>query len=192
MGASIFAWSLPIFVVAALALSIIRPAERPRIRSAVLLLALALIGLLTAAVLASSGVNPAKSSYKWVSWAARFLLWISFVNVASVFVFEVFLNALRLQPPRIMRDLLLALTYIVVGFGTLSKDVDITGIVATSAVITAVIGLGGLGELILEGLVNGFRTPLLVASVLSVLLALVADLSLAGAQRLAIPWSREH
>src|SRR5436305_4983852 len=141
MGASIFAWSLPIFVVAALALSIIRPAERPRIRSAVLLLALALVGLLTAAVLASSGVNPAKSSYKWVSWAARFLLWISFVNVASVFVFEVFLDALRLKPPRIMRDLLLALTYIVVVFGTLSKDVDITGIVATSAVITAVIGL---------------------------------------------------
>src|SRR5439155_19581692 len=48
---------------------------------------------------------------------------------------------LRLKPPRIMRDLLLALTYIVVGIGTLSKDVDITGIVATSAVITAVIGL---------------------------------------------------
>src|SRR5438874_3586984 len=141
MGASIFAWPLPIFVVAALVLSTIRPAERPRIRSAVLLLALALIGLLTAAVLASSGVNPAKSSYKWISWAARFLLWISFVNVGSVFVFEVFLDALRLKPPRIMRDLLLALTYIVVGFGTLSKDVDITGIVATSAVITAVIGL---------------------------------------------------
>ena len=141
MGASIFAWSLLIFVVAALVLSIIRPAERLRIRSAVLLLALALVGLITAAVLASSGVNPAKSSYKWISWAARFLLWISFVNVGSVFVFEVFLDALRLKPPRIMRDLLLALTYIVVGIGTLSKDVDITGIVATSAVITAVIGL---------------------------------------------------
>src|SRR2546430_7050529 len=124
MGSSIFAWSLLIFVDAALVLSIIRPAERMRIRSAVLLLALALVGLLTAAALASSGVNPAKSSYKWVSWAARFLLWISFVNVGSVFVFEVFLNALRLKPPRIMRDLLLALTYIVVGFGTLSKDVD--------------------------------------------------------------------
>src|SRR5437763_15307603 len=40
-----------------------------------------------------------------------------------------------------MRDLLLALTYIVVGFGTLSHDTDLTGIVATSAVITAVIGL---------------------------------------------------
>src|SRR6266704_1989370 len=141
MGSSIFAWSLLIFVVAALALSITRPAERVRIRSAVLLMALALVGLLTAAGLASSGVNPAKSSYKWISWAARFLLWISFVNVGSVFVFEVFLDALRLKPPRIMRDLLLALTYIVVGIGTLSKDVDVTGIVATSAVITAVIGL---------------------------------------------------
>src|SRR2546422_9280791 len=139
MGASLFAWSLLIFVVAALVLSIIRPAERLRLRSAVLLLALALVGLLTAAVLTSSGVNPAKSSYKWISWAARFLLWISFVNLASVFVFEVFLDALRLKPPRIMRDLLLALTYIVVGIGTLSKDVDITGIVATSAVITAAI-----------------------------------------------------
>src|SRR5947208_2085350 len=141
MGSSIFAWSLLIFVVAALVLSITRPAERTRIRSAVLLLALALVGLLAAAVLASSGVNAAKSSYKWISWAARFLLWISFVNVGSVFVFEVFLDALRLKPPRIMRDLLLALTYIVVGFGTLSKDVDITGIIATSAVITAIIGL---------------------------------------------------
>ena len=57
--------------------------------------------------------------------------------------------------------------------------------------ITAVIGLGGLGELILEGLVSGFRTPLVVASVLSVALALVADLTLAGTQRVAVPWSRE-
>jgi len=44
--------------------------------------------------------------------------------------------------------------------------------------------------LILEGLVDGFRTPLLVASVLSVALALVADVALGGAQRLATPWSR--
>jgi osmoprotectant transport system permease protein len=56
--------------------------------------------------------------------------------------------------------------------------------------ITAVIGLGGLGQLILEGLVDDFRTPLVVATVLSIALALVADLVLAGAQRLAVPWSR--
>jgi osmoprotectant transport system permease protein len=56
--------------------------------------------------------------------------------------------------------------------------------------ITAVIGLGGLGQLILKGLIESFHTPLVVATVLSIVLALVADLSLAGAQRLALPWSR--
>ncbi len=56
--------------------------------------------------------------------------------------------------------------------------------------VTALIGLGGLGQLILTGLVENFRTPLLVATLLSVALALVADLTLAGAQRLAVPWAR--
>ncbi len=56
--------------------------------------------------------------------------------------------------------------------------------------ITAVIGLGGFGELILEGLVNNFHTPLVVATVLSIVMALVADLSLAAAQRLSLPWAR--
>jgi osmoprotectant transport system permease protein len=56
--------------------------------------------------------------------------------------------------------------------------------------ITAVIGEGGLGQLILKGLIESFHTPLVVATALSILLALVADLVLAGAQRLAIPWSR--
>jgi osmoprotectant transport system permease protein len=56
--------------------------------------------------------------------------------------------------------------------------------------ITAVIGLGGLGQLILQGLVDDFRTPLVVATVLSIALAFVADLFLFGVQRLALPWSR--
>ena len=56
--------------------------------------------------------------------------------------------------------------------------------------ITAVIGLGGLGQLIYKGLIENFHTPLVVATVLSIALALVADLALAGAQRIAVPWSR--
>ena len=56
--------------------------------------------------------------------------------------------------------------------------------------ITALIGLGGLGQLILKGLIENFHTPLVVATVLSIVLALVADVGLAGVQRLAIPWSR--
>lgn len=56
--------------------------------------------------------------------------------------------------------------------------------------ITAVIGVGGLGQLILKGLIESFHTPLVVATVLSILLALVADFALAGVQRLAVPWAR--
>ena len=56
--------------------------------------------------------------------------------------------------------------------------------------ITALIGLGGLGQLILKGLIESFHTPLVVATILSIALALVADLLLAGGQRLALPWSK--
>ena len=57
--------------------------------------------------------------------------------------------------------------------------------------ITAVIGLGGLGQLINQGLIESFHTPLVVAAVLSIALALVADVSLAGCQRYALPWARQ-
>jgi osmoprotectant transport system permease protein len=56
--------------------------------------------------------------------------------------------------------------------------------------ITALIGLGGLGQLINRGLIENFHTPLVVATVLSIALALVADLSLVAIQRIAVPWSR--
>jgi osmoprotectant transport system permease protein len=56
--------------------------------------------------------------------------------------------------------------------------------------VTALIGEGGLGSLIYDGLLRDFKTPLVVGTVLSVALAVVADLSLAGAQRLITPWAR--
>lgn len=56
--------------------------------------------------------------------------------------------------------------------------------------VTALIGQGGLGQLILEGLTRDFRTPLVVGSVLSVALAAVADLGLVGLERLVTPWAR--
>lgn len=56
--------------------------------------------------------------------------------------------------------------------------------------VTALIGEGGLGRLILQGLIDDFRTPLVVGSALSVLLAVVADVGLSLVQRLATPWAR--
>src|SRR6266550_1222297 len=55
--------------------------------------------------------------------------------------------------------------------------------------VTALIGEGGLGSLIYDGLLRDFHTPLVVGTTLSVALAVVADLSLTGLQRLITPWA---
>src|SRR5438046_8878143 len=55
--------------------------------------------------------------------------------------------------------------------------------------VTALIGEGGLGSLIYDGLLRDFKTPLVVGTVLSVALAVVADLGLTGAQRVITPWA---
>lgn len=56
--------------------------------------------------------------------------------------------------------------------------------------ITALIGQGGLGQFMVDGFQRDFRTPLTVGVVLSVALAVTADLLLVGAQRLLSPWAR--
>jgi osmoprotectant transport system permease protein len=56
--------------------------------------------------------------------------------------------------------------------------------------VGVVVGHGGLGNLIFQGLRSNFRPEVLTASVLCVVLALVADLVLLGFQRMATPWRR--
>ncbi|HZP29942.1 MAG TPA: ABC transporter permease [Acidimicrobiia bacterium] len=56
--------------------------------------------------------------------------------------------------------------------------------------VTALIGQGGLGALLLDGLNRDFRTPLTVGVVLSLALAVVADLLLVLLLRVATPWRR--
>jgi osmoprotectant transport system permease protein len=56
--------------------------------------------------------------------------------------------------------------------------------------VAALIGQGGLGALILDGLRRDFSTPLMVGALLSIMLAVTLDLGLLGLQRLATPWQR--
>jgi osmoprotectant transport system permease protein len=56
--------------------------------------------------------------------------------------------------------------------------------------VAALIGRGGVGQFILEGLQTFFNTEILVGAVLSVALALVADAILLGTQRVLTPWTR--
>jgi osmoprotectant transport system permease protein len=55
--------------------------------------------------------------------------------------------------------------------------------------VTGLIGEGGLGSFIIDGINRDFRTPLVVGSVGSVVLAVLADVGLAGLTRLLSPWS---
>ncbi|MFG2833719.1 ABC transporter permease [Streptomyces zaomyceticus] len=56
--------------------------------------------------------------------------------------------------------------------------------------IGAIVGHGGLGNLIYSGMNTYFRAQVLTASVLCVLIAVAADVLLLGAQHLLTPWTR--
>jgi osmoprotectant transport system permease protein len=58
--------------------------------------------------------------------------------------------------------------------------------------VTAFIGQGGLGQLIITGFSEDFNTPIVVGLVLSVLLAGVADALIVGVQLLSLPWVRRR
>jgi osmoprotectant transport system permease protein len=83
-------------------------------------------------------------------------------------------------------ELPLALAVIVAGL----RLAAVTTIGLTT--VTAIIGQGGLGALILDGLQLFFATPLLVGAVLSIALAVVVDAALVLAQRAVTPWARRQ
>jgi osmoprotectant transport system permease protein len=58
--------------------------------------------------------------------------------------------------------------------------------------VTAFIGQGGLGQLIIQGFQSDFNTEIVVGLALSVLLAAIADALIVGAERLSLPWARSR
>jgi osmoprotectant transport system permease protein len=56
--------------------------------------------------------------------------------------------------------------------------------------VTALIGQGGLGQLMLRGFSRGFPTAIYVGAFVSVVLALIVDAGLVAAQRAVTPWTR--
>lgn len=58
--------------------------------------------------------------------------------------------------------------------------------------IGAIVGYGGLGNLIYSGMNTYFKAQVLTASVLCVVIAIAADLLLLLAQRLLTPWTRRQ
>lgn len=81
-------------------------------------------------------------------------------------------------------DLRLAIPSIVAGLRIAS--VTVIGLVT----VTALVGSGGYGVFILDGLSRNFTTPIVVGATLSIALAVAVDVVLIGVQRLLTPWER--
>jgi osmoprotectant transport system permease protein len=81
-------------------------------------------------------------------------------------------------------DLRLATPAIVAGLRVAA--VTTVGLVA----VTALIGAGGYGVLITDGLSRNFSTPIVVGAALSVVMAVSFDVVLLGLERLLTPWAR--
>lgn len=85
-------------------------------------------------------------------------------------------------------ELPLALPVIVAGIRIAA--VTVIGLVT----VTALLGLGGLGQFILTGfrVLPPFPTQIVVGTLLSVVLAIAVDLALLGVERLLTPWARRR
>jgi osmoprotectant transport system permease protein len=83
-------------------------------------------------------------------------------------------------------DLPLALPVIIAGVRI--ATVTTIGLVT----VTAIIGRENLGQFILEGINQLFSTKIVLGAVLSIGLAVAADVFLLGLQRLAAPWLRSR
>lgn len=110
------------------------------------------------------------------------------------------IDGLRSVPPEVRQ------AAISVGYGTFRRLVAVDLPIAVPVIfaglrvvtvanismvsVGAIIGVGGLGELFTDGFQKSFLTPIVVGIVLSLALALLADLFIVGLQRVLTPWAR--
>jgi small-conductance mechanosensitive channel/CRP-like cAMP-binding protein len=131
------AYAMAAALVLGLLLLLLRPADRASTRNALLLLALCAVAELGERFITSMG---ARTPAAMVADAASILAGIVLVRLAAIFVFRVLLPAARIVPARIYEDLTSAM--FIVGWGLLwlrLAGVELGSLVATSAVITAVL-----------------------------------------------------
>lgn len=114
-----------------------RPEARRELRNNLLFALLCLlVSVLVYRMSLAGTYHTAEVLYELVTLALGLLL----IRVTGLTAFRVLLPALGLNPPAILEDILLVLTYIVWGMVRLRMmGLELTGLVATSAVITAVI-----------------------------------------------------
>lgn len=96
--------------------------------------------------------------------------------------------AMGYRPWRLLFEIELPLALPVIVAGLRIATVTTVGLVT----VTALIGQGGYGYFINDGLQRFFNTPLIVGAVLSVALAFTLDVVLVVVERLLTPWTRRR
>ncbi len=120
-----------------LALLALRPRDRASTRNALVLLAACAAAEVLDAVMASIGGRAAAAV---AADAASVLVGVVLIRLATIFAFRVALPALRAHPPRIVEDLVTAALYLAWGLTWLRlAGMELSSLVATSAVVTAVL-----------------------------------------------------
>jgi len=137
------AWQLAIYgALVLLAAALVRhvPGEpRARLRRGVLLYGLF---VLVGGVRLAAGEHASGEFESGLRYASSLLALLLAVHLGALVLFDVALRKLRLRPPDIVHDLAVGGGYVVAVFWSMHHaGVNLTGIVATSAVVTAVIGL---------------------------------------------------
>jgi small-conductance mechanosensitive channel/CRP-like cAMP-binding protein len=127
-----------VLIVCFLAALLARPERRRILRD---------FGIYVAAVLARAGAAIAGDLYSATTThaallvASRILLGIALLDIAFVIVFAVLLRRVHLEPPRLARDLTITFAYIALALYLCALyQVNVTSIITTSAVLTAVVG----------------------------------------------------
>jgi osmoprotectant transport system permease protein len=94
------------------------------------------------------------------------------------------------RPARLFWEIELPLALPVIVAGVRIAAVTVIGLVT----VTALLGLGGLGQFILRGfrVLPPYPTQILVGTALSVVLAIVVDLALLALERALTPWARRR
>jgi small-conductance mechanosensitive channel/CRP-like cAMP-binding protein len=131
-----------IVLAAALALLVasrlLAAAHRERIRSGVILLVMHALLVIVAGVLKASG----SSLYRETRLAAYVVATLALIGLFATLLFAALLPRLRVAVPKILQDVFVAGSSLIAILVLASRaSVNLSGLIATSAVLTAVIGL---------------------------------------------------
>lgn len=129
---------LGIILVAAL-VNAAAPSDVRRLRTSVL----CFLGYVLSIPIASAVLTPEMlGTYGHVRLVGLMLEGIAIVNALAIFVLGIALRLFRVDVPRILADVLVAGAYVALGLALLTRaGFNVSGLIATSAVLTAVIGL---------------------------------------------------